>query len=46
MARSLHLEFSWAIYHATSRGTAQQDIALDDRARKQFLTLLANIVDR
>ena len=46
MAHPLRLESSGAVYHVTSRGDARQDIAIDDRGRAQFLTLLAQVVDR
>ena len=46
MARPLRIEFSHAIYHVTSRGNARQDIVTDDRDRFQFLTVLAQVVDR
>jgi REP element-mobilizing transposase RayT len=46
MARPLRLEFPGAVYHVTSRGNARQDIVADDRDRSQWLTVLAQVVDR
>ncbi len=46
MARPLRIEYPGAVYHVTSRGNARQAIVGDDRDRKQFLTLLAHVIDR
>lgn len=46
MARPLRIEFAGALYHVTARGNAQQDIYADDGDRRQFLVLLAHMVNR
>ncbi|TKB93367.1 MAG: addiction module toxin RelE [Nitrospira sp.] len=46
MARPLRIEFPGALYHATARGNAQQDIFLDDEDRQQFLVVLTRVVSR
>ena len=46
MARPLRLEFVGAVYHVTSRGNARQAIVADDDDRRQFLAILAHVVDR
>ena len=46
MARPLRIEFEGALYHVTSRGNAKQPIFLNDHDRKDFLDVLADVVDR
>ncbi len=46
MARPIRLEFPGAIYHVTTRGNGGGDIFVDDQDRKQFLTVLAEVVSR
>ena len=46
MARPHRIEFPGAVYHVTSRGNARQDIVADDRDRSQWVTFLAQVVDR
>ena len=46
MARPLRLEFPGAIYHVTSRGSAQGAIFLGDADRELFLDCLAAVVTR
>ena len=46
MTRPIRLQFPTAIFHATSRGNAQQDIFLDDADRERFLELLGKCVKR
>jgi putative transposase len=46
MARPLRIEFSGAIYHVTSRGSAREDICLDDTDRAMFLGVLAEVISR
>ena len=41
MARPLRIEFPGAFYHVTARGSARQDIFLDNEDRRQFLAVLA-----
>lgn len=46
MARPLRLEFPGALYHATARGNARQDIYTDDEDRRLFLGVLAEVISR
>lgn len=46
MSRPLRLEFSGASYPVRRRNNAHQDIVRENRDRRQFLTLLAQVVDR
>jgi REP-associated tyrosine transposase len=46
MARPLRIEFNGAVYHATARGNARQDIFLDDQDRQLFLSLLEKVSSR
>jgi REP element-mobilizing transposase RayT len=46
MARPLRIEFPGAVYHVTSRGNARQDIVADDRDRRQWQAVLAQVIDR
>ena len=41
MARPLRVEYEGALYHVTSRGSAQQDLYVDDEDRDAFLEVLA-----
>lgn len=45
MARPLRLEFAGALYHVTSRGNARQDIYKTDDDRKEFLHILAEVIE-
>ena len=40
MVSPLKKEFAGALYHATFRGNAQQDIYLDDEDRELFMSVL------
>jgi REP element-mobilizing transposase RayT len=46
MARPLRIEFRGAVYHATSRGNARQDIFIDDEDRGRFFDILSTVVER
>lgn len=46
MARPLRIEFSGALYHATSRGDAREDIFRDNGDRKMLLNILAQVIER
>lgn len=46
MARPLRIEFAGAVYHVTSRGNASEDIYRDGNDRRQFLALLAIVLQR
>jgi len=46
MARPLRVEFDGAIYHATSRGNARENIFDNDGDRKAFLEILGKVVNR
>jgi putative transposase len=46
MARPLRIEFSGALYHATSRGDRREPIFEDDEDRFLFLGTLAEVVGR
>ena len=45
MARPLRIEYPGALYHITSRGSAGQDIFLDDADRQRFLAILGVVED-
>jgi gluconate kinase len=40
MSRKLRLEYPGAIYHVMNRGNHREDICLDDKDRKRFLSTL------
>jgi putative transposase len=44
MARPLRLEYPGAWWHITSRGVERRDIFLDDRDRRRFLSLIAQVI--
>jgi len=44
MARPLRVKYPGALYHIIVRGNAKQDIFLDDKDRRKFLSWLANAV--
>jgi putative transposase len=44
MARPLRIELAGAVYHVMSRGTAQQDIILDDADREKRFQWLRRTV--
>lgn len=46
MARKPRIEFAGAFYHIMSRGTAKQDIFVDDMDRLEFLDILSDVVSR
>lgn len=46
MARPLRIEREGGWYHVTARGNERQKIYRDDRDRRHFLELLAELVDR
>lgn len=46
MSRPLRLEYAGALYHVTSRGDGQKDIYLDDKDRKDFLSVLTGVCER
>ena len=46
MVRPLRIEFSGALYHVTSRGDRRETIFEDDEDRVQFLSVLAEVVER
>ncbi|MDF0673157.1 MAG: transposase [Nitrospira sp.] len=46
MARPLRIEFAGAFYHVIARGTARQDIFLEDEDRHRFLRVLEPVVAR
>ena len=46
MARPLRVEFDVALYHATSRSNAREDIFDEDGDRKAFLEILSKVVNR
>ncbi len=46
MARPLRIEFPGAVYHITSRGNARLPIFDNFNCKKQFLTILEQVVDR
>ncbi len=46
MSRPLRIEFPGALYHVTSRGNVRATIFLDDLDRSEFLSILADIVER
>ena len=46
MARPLRIEFAGALYHVTSRGDGQDDIYLDDQARRCFLEVLSGVCEQ
>jgi putative transposase len=46
MARPLRIQGPGLTYHITSRGVRQTRIYLDERDRRHFLTLLADVVER
>ena len=46
MARPLRIQAPGLTYHVTSRGVRRTRIYLDDRDRRQFLTILAEVVER
>lgn len=46
MARPLRLEFPGALYHVTSRGNEKSTIFRDDRDRRTFLGILAEVIQR
>jgi REP element-mobilizing transposase RayT len=46
MARPLHIEFSGALFHVTSRGDRREAIFDDDIDLENFLDVLAEVVDR
>lgn len=45
MARTLRIEYPGALHHITARGNAGGDICLDDGDRRQFVTLLKEVVE-
>jgi len=46
MARSLRLEYPWALYHVTARGNRREWIYLDDQDHRRFEETLAQAVER
>ena len=46
MSRPLRLEFSYGLYHVTSRGEGREDIYRDDADRELFLEVLSGTVER
>ena len=46
MARPLRIEFAGALYHVTARGNERKPIYRSDDDRRQFLRVLAEVVDR
>jgi REP element-mobilizing transposase RayT len=46
MARPLRIEYPDALYHLTSRGDGREDIFSDDTDRREFMRVLATVVDR
>src|SRR3954466_5820873 len=46
MARPLRIQAAGLTYHITARGVRRSSIYLDDRDRRRFLALLAEVVDR
>src|SRR6266849_5069420 len=46
MARPLRIEYGGALYHVTSRGDRQEPIYEDDKDRREFLTVLGEVVER
>lgn len=46
MARPLGIEFPGALYHVIVRGSARQDIFLDDEDRQRFLAVPARVISR
>ena len=44
MTRPVRIEFEGALYHATSRGNRKGTIYEDDSDRKQFLTILGEVI--
>ena len=46
MARSVRLEYPWALYHVTARGNRRDWIYLDDVDRRRFEETLAQAVER
>ena len=46
MFRPLRIEFPGAVYHITARGNGRENIYVDDKDRRQFLSILSNTVHR
>ena len=46
MSRPLRIEYAGALYHVTSRGDGQKDIYLDDKDRRDFLSILGQVCER
>jgi len=46
MARPWRIEYAGAYYHVLSRGNEGRDIFYDDKDRKAFLDVLAEVIDR
>lgn len=46
MSRPLRIEYAGALYHVTSRGDGQEDIYLDDRDRRDYLSVLSTTCHR
>ena len=46
MSRPLRIEYAGALYHVTSRGDGQKDIYLDDKDRRDFLSVLTGVCER
>ena len=46
MARPLRIEYPDALYHLTSRGDGREDIFSDDADRREFMRVLAAVVER
>jgi len=46
MTRPLRIEFPGALYHLTARGNARAAIFLDDLDRREFLSILGDVVER
>ena len=46
MSRPLRIEYAGALYHVTSRGDGQKEIYLDDKDRREFLTILGRVCER
>lgn len=44
--RPVRIEYPGAVSHVTSRGNARHDIVVDDRDRRAFLDLLAQVMNR
>ena len=44
MARPLRIEYAGALYHVTARGDRQEDIFLSDKDRKDYLSILEQVV--